>query len=541
MKFTELAEHAMPAGEVTEWVPTVASDGPGWRPDDRPITHDHELHYRRADGTGWSPDRQSAWLGAVFEIPLPYDHDALGRALRTWWVRHEAFRTTVRSVDDGVGGRLQRVTHGPDGLTAVARRSAAYATGDGVRDHIQKVFDAELSPLTWPHCVVTTVHGTVPSDCSVVSETQRTPDSDAANAETSAGERFVLAFGADHSVMDAYSMLLTISELQRLYAGELDGTDAGLPDIGSHADFSIIDRRIGEQLTVDHPAVERWRDFLAGSGGGFPGFPLPIAAPFRTLSRSGSGADVLPISAVRGLLDEELFEPVRPGPPPPQSGGAVHLMTASDASTLNAHCRRAGYSMQTAIVAALALTNRELTGSPSTRFAMPMHTRHESQFAESVGWYVGVGPLAVEIDGMETLEPCLEAAGSALAITKETSRHPYPRIAQLLGNYSEPRFVISFLDLRFVPGAPEWPEWNARTIRSGVRTDSEVYLWVTRSTTGITVSFRHPGNDVAAESMSRYLETLRTVLEAATTGGIHRRIGHPVVATLPDDRQRHPA
>lgn len=492
MEFTELADYPLPAGSLTEWVPTTGADSASWSIDERPLTYDHEDHYTRGL-SGDAGKSQTSWLGAAFEIHDEYDADSLRRALRAWMLRHEAFRTTVsRNVDTQGNTCLTRLTSSGEVLDMEPHPVGHLRTGTRVHQHLAGLFDTQISPLRWPHCLVATVTDT---DTPI------------------AGNGFLVVFGADHSVMDAYSMLLAISEIQRLYQYELHGTDPGLAQIGSHVDFSANDRVVGGRLTPQHHAVDTWQRFLDAGDGEFPTFSLPVKA-----------------------------EGINPHAGHQQNGTSSWLLSADQTAQLNTHCRRVGHSMQSAVLAALALTNRELIGESTLRFTMPMHTRHESQYVESVGWYVGIIPVEVDIAGIDSFEDCMTAGATAVTATKDFSRYPYPRIAQLLGKAAVPQFVVSYLDVRFVPGAVDWENWRARTLRSSAFSDDEVYMWIARTPVGMTISARFPGNEVATTNVHRFIDVLGEILAGVAHAGAYPNSSRSLASfAMPYSQDKFPA
>lgn len=492
MEFTELADYPLPSGSLTEWIPTIGDDAACWSVDARPLTYDHEDHYRR--GMSGKPARgQSPWLGAAFEVHLPFDADAVRRTLRAWMVRHETFRTTVtRSVDSQSNNSLIRLTSSGESLDMLPTTVGRLSGGTRVRAHLIELFDNRISPLAWPHCLVATVSG--------------------AEAQI-AGDGFLVVFGADHSVMDAYSMLLAISEIQRLYARELRGVDPVLPEIGSHVDFSAHDRVVGGELTTEHQAVEKWQRFLDAGNGQFPRFGLPVRP-----------------------------DGINPHAGHQQNGMSTWLLSTEQVGQVNAHCRELGHTVQSAVLAALALAQHALVGDTTLRFVMPVHTRHESQYVESIGWYVGIIPVEVDISRAATFGDCLNAGAEAVSATKGIARYPYPRIAQLLGEQAAPQFVVSYLDVRFVPGAADWERWRGRTLRSGTFSDDEVYLWIARTPVGMTVSARFPGTEVAEAGVRRFVEALGALLLGFAHLGDHRTAGQALTSlTIGYSEDKFPA
>ncbi|MFE0749825.1 condensation domain-containing protein [Gordonia sp. NPDC058843] len=468
MKFTELSDYPVPAGTVTIWTPTTGADSSGWQPDPRPFTYDQSASIRRSS-TGEVDE--NSWLGAIFEIDDELDDDHFESCLRQWLTRHEALLSTADPAADELHGgrRTYRGAH----LDVNAEEAGGFDSGDDIRELLTEIFDARLAPTRWPHCVVATVD--------------------------SSRKGFTVVFAADHVVMDAYSILLSISEIRRLYTSTRHGVAAEMADVGSHLDFSVHDRAVGLGLTGEHPAVSRWRAFLDSSADA-PGFDLPLVRPhLETRDRART---------------------------PRQRGISEYVATDHQATFMSSAARASGHGTQTAVFAALAVTLRALTGHDTLRLTMPMHTRSEARYAGSVGWYVGLAPLEVDLAGSQTFDDALTATAGAIDAVRHLPFFPYQRIVELLGTGGEPEFVVSYLDIRHVPGAAEWDAAHAQILRGGSRSDREVYLWIARVPGGITVSARHPGHDPADASMRDLVATYASVLRAIATEGT----GHPLAS-----------
>ncbi len=474
MHFTELADYPLPDGVVTEWTPAV-SDTAAWRPDARPLAFTHEAHLRhsleRSRTAGdTAPAGDAEWIGAVLEIDRAYDPDAFRRTVQRWVARHEALRTTV----DAVGESLARRTIDPSAVT-VSDSVVGLRSGADAHDHLLSYLGRGLSPFRWPHVLIATV-------------------SETGFIQVDRG-RFLVVFGADHSVMDAYSMLLSVGEIRRLYDHELDARDHELPGIGSHLDYSVHDRRTGDDVTADCEAVAVWDRFLRDSP--FPAFPL-LAHPAAD-STAGS--------------------------PGPTRQGALSVSIASPETTAEfaARCRRNEASVTAGVAAVVALAQR--TTEPATgvdtagpcRFVMPMHTRYAPEFARAVGWFVGVVPVSVDLDSDHGDTALVAASDSVRAVAGVESR-PWSAIAALLGVVDVPRFVVSYLDLRHVPDSASWPTWQVQPLRSATHSDTEVYLWVLRTHEGLFLSARFPGTDAATAAVHRFVARCRSVVEDLAAG-----------------------
>lgn len=460
MKFTELSDYPVPAGTVTIWTPTTRMDPSGWQPDPRPFTYDQSASIRRS--TIDDSDEHS-WLGAIFEIDDKLDAEHFDTCLRRWLTRHEALLSTSdpTTADSDHGRRTYRGAQ----LGVDAEVAGDFDSGDDVRDLLIGVFDAGLAPTRWPHCLAATI-------------------------ESSHG--VTVAFAADHVVMDAYSILLSMSEIRRLYTSARTSTATEMADVGSHLDFSVHDRAVGLGMTGEHPAVVRWRAFLDGSADA-PGVGLPLVRPrLETRDRART---------------------------PRQRGISEYVADDSLATFVSSAARAGGHGTQTAVFAALAVALRTLTGRDTLRLTMPMHTRSEARYAGSVGWYVGLAPLEVDLAGADTFDDALAATASAIDAVRHLPSFPYQRVVELLGTGGEPEFVVSYLDIRHVPGAGEWDAAGAQILRGGSRSDREVYLWIARVPGGITVSTRHPGHDPADASIRDLITTYASILGALATEG----------------------
>lgn len=468
MEYTELSAYDLPAGRATVWTPDAPSGA--WRSDPRELSYDHEAHL--------AEDSSGAWIGSALRVPLRHDAGALRRALRAWTGRHEVLRTTVERGDAGWG----RVTCAADAVD-VQPGIPVSGDADAVRAHVLDAF-AGVSPTAWPHVVFAAVE----------------PEADEGG--------FVLLFGADHSVMDAYSQLLWFGEVVALYeralAGDTDRALAAL-DVGSHVDFAAFDRRLGMLVSPHDEAVATWRRFLTpadGEPGGeleFPAYPDPV---------------------VRGA---ELTTGT-------QHTTSTWVLDATAADDLNALCRDLGTGFQSAALGLLAEAVRRETGSARSAFVLPVHTRHEPRYAGSVGWYVGLCPVTVDVGAGATTADLVTSAHAAVRSTKHLASRPFARVAQLLGVRSAPRFVVSFVDVRHVPDAHHWAAWDARALRSATPDAHELYVWVIRSAHGVSVSARCTAG--ASERLASLVGTYGRLLgdAARDAGG----------ARLPDVREPAP-
>lgn len=467
MEFTELADYTIPPGVLTEWLPCAAQDD--WREDPRPPSYVHEAHLRRTSGARYGGGRES-WLGTAFEMAGPIDIDAFRRALHRWIDRHEPLRSHA-TLTAGEGSGLLRRT-APPGKVSVRHIRHDPADAHTLRDHLHDLFDDYTTPHLWPSYVFATL--------------ERLPDDFAPEGPGSPASAppFTVFFGADHSIIDGYSIVLVAHEISALYEEERSGRAADLFPVGSYVDFGAAERNDSARLDDDHEAVRAWQRTLVACGGAAPTFPLPI------------------------------------GPRPPravaQQRSAERWFDDDEATVFSTRCRAAGAGFFAGVLACFGQATAELAGAEDFRTVVPAHTRAGPVWAGALGWFVGLRPIHLSLSGTIQFEVLAARAAEELRRTQASARVPCDRVGELLGVPIRPRFVISYMDVRFVPMAAQWPEWNVRALRSRSYTH-DVYVWINRTPEGVNMSARFPDNTVAGKNVPRFLRHVHDLLRGSVT------------------------
>ncbi|QBJ95379.1 condensation protein [Rhodococcus sp. ABRD24] len=450
MEFTELADYAISPGILTEWLPEAGTD---WIEDSRPASYIHEAHLRRtADGT--HDDGRESWLGTAFQLPGTLDRDAFRTAVHAWIARHEPLRSHAELSYDG---RIRRRTIDANAIELNEVRHEYEFDADTAFERIHDLFDELTSPHRWPAYLFVTIEHTDPApDCTVL-------------------------FAADHSLIDGLSVILVAHEITRLYTEARSGMPSDLIPVGSYIDFGAEERAAAAAVDARHSAVECWRSAVERSGGRLSEFPLDLGP--------------------------------RPDQRTAQHALSEWILDAGQAGAFNAACRRAGQGFFPGVLACFALAGAELTGDTVFRTVTPVHTRNDPHWASSLGWFVGLSPVEFDIAGAEDVQTAAGRATAALAATRATAKVPFARIEELLDFPIRPRFVVSYMDVRFVPMAQQWPDVRARALRSRHYTH-DVYIWVNRTPHGVNVSARFPQTPIATENVRRYLARARRALLA---------------------------
>ncbi|MFC9431885.1 hypothetical protein [Streptomyces sp. NPDC056987] len=487
-------------------------EGAGWVADDRAASYVQEAHIAGALAGGRGAERDPAWLATAFELPGEAGAEGAGAegggrllegVLLAWIDRHESLRSRLVPEETSRGG-LRRDTLPVGGVALRPTAEGNFACGKSLASRIEEVFDAETDPLAWPSFVFATV-------------------------EHADGHTLYLGF--DHSNVDGYSILLIAHEIHELYAAVPSGTRAALTEVGSYLDFADTEREYAALVHTEHAAVVRWREFLGSGGGGLPEFPVR--------GRGERGGGLGDPSGSGGSGREQI-------------GGCERLLDADAAHAFQRACRPHGGNFLTGVLTCLALAAREEEqgegdlgwDSGEFRALTPFHTRGDARWAHSVGWYVGLAPLRFAVRRGDSFADILTAASGALDGAGEMAAIPFPRVSELLGRRLEPRFVVSYMDMRRTPGARRWGEWKAAALRSRRVHPDEVYLWVNRSYDGVHLSFRHPATEPARHAVSRLVAGTGRLMRRISAEGVPGTAVH-VKNVLPRDlvpaRQQEPA
>ncbi|ANY23014.1 condensation domain-containing protein [Gordonia terrae] len=442
MKFIQIRDEPIEPGGLVEWTPYVPGGLGTWDYDPRLTSHNHEQHLRDAFEFRIRNRREGgreAWLGLSIEFDEPLSIPAIRSVLTQWIDRHEVLRSHV--VIKGSG--LQRLTTAPGSVKLKMGRIGWYAESGPLVEQLAGSFDRATAPLHWPAYRFATV-----------------------GRERS----FTLLFAADHSLVDGYSLIMAQQELVSLYRAAREHRGANLPEVGSYVDFSAEERRIADQTGRDHPAVGLWSEFLAAGAGDMPGLlTTEPARPAEPAPDESSADAAQPQESLWGVIADD-----------------------ETANRFTAICSEAGGTLTAGVLAAFAVVHHELTGDREFRCVLPRHTRNDARWLTSLGWFVGVAPFCVDMSDSPTFDQTVARSTAALKRGRQGASLPFLRVADLIDHEGGPRFVISFIDTRYAPGAGAADAGRAKVIRSHSYSPDEVYIWVNRTPSGLRYSARFP-------------------------------------------------
>lgn len=434
-------------------------DSCDWVPDARPASYLQEGHLGDALHSAAS-GRGPSWLATTFELPGLFDEYALAKALDDWITRHEVLRSRLEPYADGDSLKMYRTTLRPGAVGLIRTEHGHVEDPRELSARIEKILDANTDPLLWPSFLFLTV---------------RHPDST------------TVCVGLDHHNVDGYAILLIAQEISELYGAALDGRPARLSEVGSYLDFTGPERRDAAELHGEHEVVRQWRDFVVEGGGMLPDFVVPVA-------------------------DRRQPAPVA------QTGGLDWLLDADEARSFELLCRQRGGDFFSGVLACLALSARSLSGLDVFRTVVPFHTRNDRRYHRSLGWYVGIAPVGVPVRGGDDFEQVMKESRAALQRARPLACAPLTRLTELLGLPLEPRFMVSYMDVRSLPGAGRWTEWKATALRSRRFHPHEVYLWILRTREGVYLSHRFPDSEPGRAAVPSYLAEVGRLVRQVVTG-----------------------
>ncbi|MBF6170516.1 condensation domain-containing protein [Nocardia blacklockiae] len=457
MEFVELADYPLRTGRVTEWQAAADTHWADWPRDARAVSHNHEHHLREALEHNRIRAHRHCWLGCVVRIDGPLDRRAWGAALTAWFARHELLRSHV-AIE---GGRTARYTLPPGRVRVRAADAGRPASAMSAYRLVQQLLDERTSPLDWPSHVCVTVE-----------------DRDS----------FTAVVAADHAVMDGYSTTTIGGELRELYDAARVGDRPAPTPVASYLDFCEVQRSRADAAGPEHPAAALWREFLAGATG-HEAVPGDFAAAGRR--------PVLPAAAVPHAA--------------PQRTLAIEVLDAAAADRAAAHARAQGQSLAAVLPAAFAAAHAELTGGREFRAVLPLHTRDEPRWADSLGWFVGLAPYRVDC-AASGLAELVGPSGAELCRVRAAATVPFGRVCELLDIRPRVSLMVSYMDIRATPGAPDWPGSDTRWLRSRTRSADEFFYWFLRTPDGVTLNLRYPGTARATRAVHRHALRVRRLL-----------------------------
>lgn len=307
-------------------------------------------------------------------------------------------------------------------------------------------------------------------------------------------EHFTFCVSVDHLHVDAMFMGSIFVEVHSMYGALSSGAaPIALPDAGSYEAFCVHQQMYTTALTAESPQVQAWLDFASHNDGTMPSFPLPTGE----LKPGCAGA----------LITEQLLD-------------QQQMDRFEDA------CVAAGARFSGGVFACAALTQYELAGT-ETYFAITPHdTRSSPADYLTTGWFTGMIPLTVPVSP-SSFGTTARAAQTSFDSGTELAHVPFDSVLRLappeLG-LRRPDIgfpMLSFLDAGLPPLSAMIDSTlvglNAKVFGDGDY-PAQVCMWVNRMKDQTSITVFHPDNEVARDSVNRYLSVLKSLYARVAAG-----------------------
>jgi hypothetical protein len=300
-------------------------------------------------------------------------------------------------------------------------------------------------------------------------------------------DHFTVYVSVDHLHTDGISSAVIFVELHTMYAAVLHDAPLTLPDPGSYHQYCVRQRKFNASLTPDSPAVGAWIRYAQRAGGALPNFPLPLGDP----SVPSTGAMVV-----------------------------VPLMNAEQAEAFEQACQEIGVRFSGGVFACAALAECELTGEANYHGITPYDTRSTPAEYMAAGWFASFIPITVET-GSKSFADAARAAQRSFDDAQCLAQVPFERVLELAPpelRLTQPERalpMLSFIDARRFPVTAQWDDLNLG-IYGDSRLSDQVCVWVNRFENETTLTISFPDNPIARESVSRYIDAIRSAYALVT-------------------------
>lgn len=295
----------------------------------------------------------------------------------------------------------------------------------------------------------------------------------------------------DHLHTDPTLLGLLYMELYLMYGAIVGGAPPiSLPPAGSYEDYCVRHRQFTSALTLNSPEVRKWVEFAEKNGGTLPDFPLPLGDPSVPC-----GGDVV----------------------------VEQLMGGQQTARFESACVAAGARFSGGLFAAAALAQYQLTGAETYYGLTPTDKRRTPAEFMTTGWFTGVVPFTIPVDPASFAETA-RAAQASFDSNTHLAHVPFDRVLELAPwlRRPGPEFtMLNYMDAGLPPlsavVASQLDGVSAGTYGDG-RTPAHLYMSVGRLFDETSMAVFFPDNPIARESVTRYVEAVKSVCARVAAG-----------------------
>jgi hypothetical protein len=447
-----ISEWQPPSGQLTMWAaaPTAREAARTAPRSDLPPSY-QQVQHLWSSFHGKAMNRQLPRLMVVaWDIPGTCDIPAMTAAVNAHVHRHDTYHNWFE-FENGV---IVRRTIEDAAAIELAPVSLGHLTPDQLRTH-----------------VLTTTPETLEWGCFTFGVVQHT-------------DYFSFYASVDHLHIDGLSAGLIFFDVHLMYQELCDGTrehhPPTPPQVRSYRDYVARQREKVGSLTLSSSQIKDWIAFARETDGNWPSFPLPLGDTW-----THTKGDLL----------------------------TVELLDADETHDFDTACHAAGARFIGGVLACAALAESELTGRETYHGFTARDTRTPGIDTMTVGWFASMVPVSVPI-ASDAFAEAARAAQKSFDAAKDLAGVPVERVLELatpdeLG-IKLPTclpMMLSFLDFRKIPLAGLWAETKFGTYGDSL-SHGGINMWINRHAERTTVTLSFPDNEVARDSVLRYIATL---------------------------------
>jgi hypothetical protein len=304
-------------------------------------------------------------------------------------------------------------------------------------------------------------------------------------------DHFAFYVIVDHLHTDPALITGLYAEIVAMYRALAGGAaPLPLPPAGSHDDFCTRERQYTASLTVDSPEVRTWIEFAEKNGGTLPDFPLPLGD--------------LSVPCGGDMIVETFMDP-------------------EQTAQFEARCADAGIRFSGGLFGCAALAHWELTGADTYYGLTPVDKRKTPAEHMTMGWFTGIVPITVPIDPT-SFEETARATQASFDANADLAHVPFDHVLTLapwLRRYGPQYTMLNYMDAGLPPlsavVASALKGANATAYIDG-RTPAFLYSSVIRLFDEVSLMVSFPDNPIARESVTRYVEVLKSVFVRVAEG-----------------------
>jgi mycolipenoyl-CoA---2-(long-chain-fatty acyl)-trehalose mycolipenoyltransferase / long-chain-acyl-CoA---trehalose acyltransferase len=427
-----------------------------------PASHQQARHLRNyRDHANRGVDMSRLCIGS-WDIPGKCDTRVLTWVINAHLRRHDTYHSWFEFTD--ANDIVRHTVRNPNDIKLVPVDHGEM-TPEQWREHLL----ATPTPLQW--------------DCFRFAVIQR-PDN------------FTFCFVIDHLYIDAQFIGAISLEFYLMYKALLSGAaPLSLPAPGSYENYAARQDEQTSKLTLDSPQIRAWVEFFEQNDGSLPDPPVSLG--------DGSGECDL------------MF---------------VRVMDGKQTADFESACISAGARFSGGVFACAAIAQYELTGADNYYGLVARDLRSTPADFATIGWFTGFVPITVPVN-TSSFGDTARAAQKSFDAGRDLAEVPFNRVLELAPWLSMPQGRVPLLFHLDASSPPlstivnsDWAGTNVKIYHDGgvpARFDLRINRY--ENETQVIVFF--PNNPVARESVTRYIETLKS---------IYRRVadGRPLTAPL---------